>query len=95
VKTAPVGSEVLAQSKDCRIQALAFGSCAFSIQFHSELTLDMIDACLELPEYKAAFEALMGIEGIASFRLETKRQEPIFDNFTKQLYENWKRCALN
>jgi GMP synthase-like glutamine amidotransferase len=94
VKTAPAGSEILAESPDCRIQALAYGSHAYSVQFHSELTLDIIDACLELPEYKADFEAMMGTEGIALFREESERRTPMFEDCAKALYENWAQCAL-
>lgn len=67
VKTPPPASVVLAASLDCRVQALACGERAFDIQFHSELTLEMIDACLELPEYRTYFEATMGVEGVARF----------------------------
>lgn len=90
----PPGAAVLAQSSRCRIQALGYGNHAFSIQFHSELTLDMVDACLELPEYKADFDALLGSDGIASFRSDMTRLGSKFDCSACRLYENWKALAL-
>ena len=93
VKAAPPSTEILAQSPDCKIQAMAYAGRAFSVQFHAELTLEMIDACLELPEYKHDFEAMMGIDGIARFREQTVQRAPEFDTCARMLYENWMSCA--
>ncbi len=40
----PAGSAWLASSEACRNQAFRFGECAWGLQFHLEVTPDMIDA---------------------------------------------------
>lgn len=94
VQKAPDGAEILAQSPDCAIQALGINGNAFSIQFHSELTLAMVDACLELPGYKEDFDALLGAEGIAAFRKDVDDHSDQHDKIAKTLYENWRQIAL-
>ncbi|MFT5111089.1 MAG: GMP synthase-like glutamine amidotransferase [Parasphingorhabdus sp.] len=95
VKTPPAHSEVLAYSDRCSIQALAYGHNTVSMQFHSELTLEMIDACLELPEYKADFEALLGLDGIEAFRKDCIKSVAMFDADAKLVYQNWMKCATS
>lgn len=94
VTRAPEGAVILADSPDCAIQALGINGNAFSLQFHSELTLDMVDACLEIPEYKADFDALLGAEGIAAFRADVAEQADKHDAIAKVMYENWFETAL-
>lgn len=94
VVKAPHAAEILAESPDCGIQALGINGNAFSIQFHSELTLEMVDACLELPGYKEDFDALLGTEGIAAFRKDVDSHSDRHDKIAKILYENWRRIAV-
>ncbi len=94
VSQLPPGADVLAASPDCAIQAIAFGRKAFGLQFHSELTLDMIDACLKIDAYKADFEAMLGEQGIARFREEVSNRSDYFDRVAERLYRNWARCAV-
>lgn len=91
----PAGAIVLAQSPDCRVQALQVNDTAFSLQFHSELTLDMVDACLDIPLYKADFDALLGTAGIAAFRADVDAHSARHDAIAKVMYDNWFRVALD
>ena len=94
VKRPPENAVVLAESPDCKVQALGINSNAFSLQFHSELTLDMVDACLKIPEYKDDFDALLGAEGIAEFRADVDANASKHDSIAKIMYENWFEIAL-
>ena len=94
VKSAPPDASVLASSPLCAIQAMQVGSTAVSFQFHCELTVDMIEACLELPEYKADFEAMMGVEGIEAFLVRSTANAQAFENDAALLYNNWKSTVF-
>ncbi len=89
VTEVPAGAVVLARSDACAVQAMQVGERAFSMQFHAELTVDMIEACLELPEYKADFEAMMGADGIVAFIAESTELADRFDHDARTLYRNW------
>ena len=94
VKAPPSCATVLASSPLCAIQALQVGDAAVSLQFHCELTVDMIEACLELPEYKADFEAVMGAEGIAEFIARSAESASAFERDAALLYDNWMRAVF-
>lgn len=94
VRTAPSSASVLASSPLCAVQALQVGAKAVSFQFHCELTVDMIEACLELPEYKADFEAMMGTEGIAEFIARSVDSASAFEKDATLLYNNWMRVVF-
>ncbi len=85
----PEGAVSLAKSPSCGVQAIQVGDRAFGVQFHMELTPDMIDACLELPEYKADFDAMLGPEGVAAFLAANRAQAGMFDADAKRLFDNW------
>lgn len=95
VKRLPVGAELLATSTDCQVQAMGINGTAFSLQFHSELTLGMVDDCLEIPEYRNDFDALLGADGIATFRAAVDVQSGSHDAIAKILYENWMQIAVS
>lgn len=90
----PPEARVLASSPDCKVQALEVNGTAFSLQFHSELTLDMVDACLRIPEYRNDFDALLGAEGIAAFRADVDAHAAEHDLIARVMYENWFAAAL-
>ncbi len=94
VKALPDGATVLATSPMCAIQAMQIGTHALSLQFHTELTLDMIEACLELPEYKADFEAMLGADGIKQFLARSTRNAAAFESDAALIYANWISTAF-
>ena len=51
----PDGGILLATGRPCRNQAFKMGSCAYGLQFHMEVTADMVRAWSE--EEGAAFDA--------------------------------------
>jgi len=94
VITPPDGARILARSAACKVQALGIEDRVFSLQFHSELTLDMVDACLKIPAYKADFEAMLGDAGIRAFRRDIRTRAEEHDRIARQLYDNWITAAL-
>ncbi len=93
VTALPSDVDVLASSTDCPIQAFAYGERAFGLQFHAELTRDMVDACLEIEAYRSDFEAMLGEDGIVHFRTQVQERSTYFDSVAARLYANWANCA--
>jgi len=90
----PKTAEILASSPACGVQAMRVGKTALSMQFHCELTVDMINECLEIPEYKADFEAMLGKDGIVEFLDDSAGYAPEFDAAAAKLYNNWKSVCF-
>lgn len=90
----PDGGIALACSAACDVQAMQVGDRAFSLQFHMELTPEMIDACLELPEYKSDFDAMLGPDGIAAFIAQNRARAPEFEAGAVRIFDNWMRLAF-
>jgi len=89
VSRPPSDARVLASSPVCAVQSMQIGANAFSVQFHPELTPDMIVECLEIPEYKVEFDAMLGEEGTKDFLASSTELATRFDELTARLYMNW------
>ncbi len=89
VSVPPAGTRVLASSPACAVQSMQVGERAFSVQFHPELTPEMIVECLEIPEYQVEFDAMLGEAGTKDLIASSTELASRFDDLTAQLYENW------
>ena len=56
----PEGATLLATSAACRHQAFRFGAHAYGLQFHPEVTADMVAEWAEVPEYAEAMRLMEG-----------------------------------
>ena len=56
---------VLASSRDCSVQALAFSNHAFSVQFHPEVVNETIQDWISIPKIKRDFDQALGQKGIS------------------------------
>jgi GMP synthase-like glutamine amidotransferase len=93
VTRAPPGAEVLASSPACPINAMSWGTRAFSIQFHVEITPATVTEWGAISEYATALEQALG-KG-ALHRLEQSANERMvnFNAIAKQLYKNFMATA--
>lgn len=94
VSRLPPGAISLARSPACGVQAMQAGRRAFSLQFHMELTPEMIDACLKLPEYKADFDAMLGEDGVRDFIVTNRHRAPQFEADAERILGNWVGIAF-
>jgi len=91
VKELPLGAMLLATSTNCQVQAYVVGKYAFGLQFHSEVTSRTVDDWIQIPEYTADLERVLGSDGsnklkqAVDLRLSTMNTEAklLFDNFLK------------
>lgn len=89
VKTMPAGAVCLATSPDCAVQAMRWGTRAYSCQFHIEIESDTVKNCSQIPEYELALTAAHG-EG-AALRLATEVEKNMrdFNMVAERIYMNW------
>ena len=85
----PPGAEVLASSPDCRVQAMAVGARAFSIQYHVEITADTVPEWAAIPAYRDALETRLGAGALARFEAEAQAAMAVFNRDARQLYDNF------
>ena len=80
----PDGGILLATGRLCRNQAFKMGSCAYGLQFHMEVTADMIRAWSE--EEGAALDACrMEEEGAAQRGRFEKQAQRLSENFSRAM----------
>ncbi len=93
VSQPPEDTTVLAKSKDCRVQAMRVGACAWSMQYHVELEPDTVDNWSIIPAYRDALMATIGEAGLADMK---KTSDALMDDFlgaAETLYGNFRKLA--
>lgn len=88
VTALPKGAEILASSDACRVQAYRFGSHAYGLQCHVEITQDTVPDWAAIPEYAAALEKMLGLGATQSLQEAVSRQLPDFNRDAEILYRN-------
>lgn len=89
VQKLPGGAQCLATSPDCVVQAMRWGTRAFSVQFHVEIELDTVRNWAEIPEYAAALRNALGENGLDSLDQACAAQMRTFNAMAERLYINW------
>ncbi|MDE0059052.1 MAG: type 1 glutamine amidotransferase [Defluviicoccus sp.] len=85
----PPGAEVLISSPACAVNAMSWAGCAFSIQFHVELTPSTVSEWGEIPEYAGALEAALGTGALARLDAAAAADMPSFAALSRILYRNF------
>ena len=94
VTRAPEGAEILASSPACRVQAMAVGPGAFSLQYHVELTATTVDDWAAVPAYAASLETSLGAAALPRFKAETAANMADFNRAARALYDNFMGVAF-
>ena len=93
VTAIPAGAKVLATSPDCAVQAMQWGTRAFSAQFHVEVEDDTVDNWAAIPEYARALEHALGAEGAATLKADCAARSAAFAANAERIYINWLQIA--
>jgi GMP synthase-like glutamine amidotransferase len=93
VTRAPDGAEILASSPACAINAMSWGSHAFSIQFHVEITATTVTEWGAVPEYERALEQALGEGALTRLEQDVGKQMSNFNAASEQLYSNFMAVA--
>ncbi len=89
----PEQASVLARSARCAVQAFRFGTHAYGLQYHVEITGDTVDEWAAIPVYAAALRRAMGEDALAVLRGDVVERLDAFGDDCSSLYENLKRVA--
>jgi GMP synthase-like glutamine amidotransferase len=89
VKTLPAGAVVLAETDVCGIQAFRFGSCAYGLQFHAEITTETVDDWQRIPEYRCALETTLGENAGERLAVETLSLLPALNDTARLLSDRF------
>ena len=95
VKKLPEGALVLATSPACTVQAMSWGTRAFSVQFHVEIENDTVESWSKIPAYSESLANAMGDGGLESLRYACKTKMHEFNKMAERLYINWLQTAAH
>ena len=84
---------VLASSADCIVQALKWGTRAYSVQFHLEVEHNTVENWAKISAYSEALEAVMGKGGVEDLASNCKEQISDFNNNAERVYLNWMQTS--
>jgi len=91
----PDGAVVLARTELCEVQAMRWGSHAYGLQFHAELTQDTVDEWAMIPEYHRSLKEALGAERAAGLAAETAALLPQFSSTARTLNANFLELLRN
>ncbi len=89
VVQAPEGAAILASSAACRVQTMAVGETAFSVQYHVELTATTVDDWAAEPAYQESLERTIGSDALPGFKAEAAANMAAFNRDARRLYDNF------
>ena len=89
VTEVPTGARVLASSPACAVQAMAWKTHAYALQFHMEIEADTVANWADIPEYAGALDKAMGAGAVARLEAECAARMGTFNAMAEQLYGNW------
>lgn len=89
VSKLPAGTTVLATSPDCAVQAMRWGTRAYSMQFHIEVEADTVSNWAGIPAYAAALEDAMGDGAVTRFEADCNDHMADFNKLAERVYINW------
>lgn len=93
IKQMPAGATCLATSPACAVQAMKWGTRAYSAQFHIEVEADTVSNWAVIPEYQSALDAAMGTGATERLAAEVSAKMSDFNAMAERLYINWMQTS--
>jgi GMP synthase-like glutamine amidotransferase len=84
----PPKGRVLAHSAACSVQAMCVGNLAYGLQYHLEVTREMVAAWGEVPAYARSLEAIMGANAIDTLLAAVDSHANTLTKSARALYDN-------
>lgn len=85
----PSGGILLATNETARNQAFRYGPCAYGLQYHIELNLELFNLWLEHPEFKQEIIATVGIDAYTDILRERVIYYQTYYDHTFTLFKNF------
>ncbi len=89
----PSDAEILASSLDCVVQAMKWGTRAYSIQFHLEVEEHTVQNWGKIPSYAEALAGAMGPKGLQRLNIDCKKEMANFNSNAERVYLNWMQTS--
>ena len=89
VSLLPAGAVVLASNPACAVQALRVGDAAYGLQFHGELTAEMVQDWGKIPAYRETLERVLGKGARERLERDAAAHLPKFNSAARVLYNNF------
>lgn len=89
----PPGGVLLATSATTHNQAFRVGRRAYGLQYHIELTPEMLDTWLRYPDYKQEIIKALGPDAPDHIESERDTCYPLYREHTRLLFENFLRIS--
>lgn len=89
----PAGETSLATSPECAVQAMKWGTRAYSSQFHIEVENDTVPNWAAIPEYCSALETAMADGAVGRLAADVSARMPEFNAMAERLYINWMQTS--
>lgn len=89
----PEGAVLLAASPSYPNQAFRWKGKAYGIQFHLEISPDLVKQWCQVPEYQAALERVLGAGAVAKVVGEVSREEKALRSYARSMFENWLKAC--
>lgn len=91
----PPGAQCLATSPDCAVQAMRWGTRAYSVQFHIEIDLDTVTDWAAIPAYAEALTRAAGPGALERLDAECAARMSEFNAMAERMYLNWLQTAAH
>lgn len=89
VSLLPADAVVLASNPACAVQALRVGDAAYGLQFHGELTAEMVQDWGKIPAYREDLERVLGEGARERLERDAAAHLPKFNSAARVLYNNF------
>lgn len=89
----PPGGQCLATSPACAVQAMKWGTRAYSMQFHVEVEPDTVGNWAEIPAYAEALERQLGPGALGRLKDDCAARMDQFNTIAERLYINWMQTS--
>ena len=91
----PEGAVLLATSPAFPNQAFRWKKKAYGIQFHVEISAELVEQWSQVPAYKTALERVLGIGAAAKVAGDVRREQKALQRFARSMFENWlEACGI-
>ncbi len=91
----PPGAQCLATSPDCAVQAMKWGTRAYSLQFHLEVEDDTVANWAEIPAYRTALIGALGDDAVSVLQADVHGNKSDFNAMAERVYINWLQAAAH
>jgi GMP synthase-like glutamine amidotransferase len=91
----PQGAVLLATSPAYPDQAFRWGKKAYGVQFHVEISTDLVKQWCQVPAYQAALERVLGVGAATKVAGDVYREQEALHSRARSMFENWlNACQL-